>query len=69
MTALHDVTRINNVKAKWIKQQHSKYSLCGDREETINEMIRKYSNLAHKERKTWHDWVMKEIHRELCKKL
>ena len=59
----------NIVKAKIDKtQQNSKYQLCGDRVEKINHIINKCSKLVQKEYKTWHDWVGKVIHWELCKK-
>ena len=35
---------------------------------TINHIIRECSKLAQKEYKTRHDWVVKVIHWELCKK-
>ena len=43
--------------------------LCGDRDETINNIISKFSKLASKKYKTRHEWVGKVIHWELCKKL
>ena len=42
-------------------------SLCGDRDETINHIIRECSKLGEKY-KTRHHCVGKVIHRELCKK-
>ena len=61
--------RINHIKAKIDKtQQNRKYSLWGDRDETINQMISECSKLAQKEDKTTHDWVGKVIHWEMCKK-
>ena len=36
-------------------QQNSKCRLCGDRDETVNHIINKYSKLAQKE----YDWVGK----------
>ena len=50
-------------------QQNSSCRLCGDRDETINHIISECSKLAQKEYKTWHDWVGKVIHWEVCKKL
>ena len=44
------------------------YSLCGDRNETINLIISKCSQLVQKEVRSRHDWVAKVIHWELCKK-
>ena len=49
-------------------QQNTKYCLCGDREETINHIIREYSKFAQKEYMTRHNWVGKMIHLEMCKK-
>ena len=48
--------------------QNSKCRLGGDRDETIIHIISECSKLAQKEYKNRHDWVCKEIHRELCKK-
>ena len=42
--------------------------LCGDRDETINYIIRECSKLAQKEIKNRHDLVDKVIHWELCQK-
>ena len=39
------------------------------RDKTIDHIINKCSKLTQKEYKTRHDWVNKEIHWELCKKL
>ena len=52
-----------------MRQQNSRYRLCGDRDEMINHILSKCSKLAQKEYKTRHDWVGKVIHWELCKKL
>ena len=49
-------------------QQNSKCRLCGDRDETINHIIRKCSKLAQKGYKARHDCVGKMIHREMYKK-
>ena len=48
--------------------QNSRYSLCVDRDETINHMISECSKLTQKEYNTRYGWVDKVIHRELCKK-
>ena len=45
-----------------------KCRLCGDRDETINHIISECSKFAQKEHKTWHDWVGKVIHWEMCRK-
>ena len=42
--------------------------LCGDRDETINNIISECSKLAQKEYKARHDWVGKVVHWEMCKK-
>ena len=61
--------RTNHIKVRIDKtQQNSKYRLCGDRDETINNIICECSKLAQKEYKTRHDWVGKVIHWEMCKK-
>ena len=49
-------------------QQNSRCRLCGNRDETINHIIRKCIKFAQKEYKTKQDWVGKGIHWELCKK-
>ena len=49
-------------------QQNSKCRLCGDRDETINNIISECIKLAQKEYKTRHEWVSKVIHWEICKK-
>ena len=58
----------NAVRTK-TRQQNSRYRLCGDRDETINHIKSECSKRALKEYKTTHDWVVKVIKRELCKKL
>ena len=53
-------------KAKMNKtQQNGKCRWCGERDETINNTISRYSKL---EQKDGHDWMGKVIHWELCKK-
>ena len=55
--------KINYVKAKIDQaQQNSNCRLCCDRDENINYMISKCSNLVQRENKTRHDWVGKGIH-------
>ena len=62
--------RNNYIKARTDKiQQNIKCRLCGDRDETINQIISERSKLAQKEYKTRHDWLDQVIHWELCKKL
>ena len=61
--------RTNHIKARIYKtQQNSECRLCGDRDETINQIISECSKLAQKEYKARHDWVSKVIHWEMCKK-
>ena len=65
----NDAIRTNHIKTRIDKtHQNSKCGLCGDRDESINNIISEYSKLAQKEYKTRHDWVGKMIHREMCKK-
>ena len=55
--------RTNHIKARIDKtQQNSKCRLCGDSDETINNIISKCSKLAQKEYKSRHDWVGKVIY-------
>ena len=65
-----NATRTNHIKTRIDKTQHnSRCRLCGDRDETINHIISKCRKLAQKGYKTRHDWVVKVIHWEQCKKL
>ena len=62
--------RTNYIKAEIDNmQQNWKYRLCGDRDETINQIIRKCSKLVQNEYKTKHDWVGKVIHWESRKRI
>ena len=62
--------RTTYVKAKTDDaQENSKYMLCGDRGETINQIISECSKLAQREYMTRHIWVCNGIHLELSKKL
>ena len=68
MAAQNSAIRTNHIKARIDKtQQNSKCRLCGDRDETINNIINECSKLAQKEYKTRHDWVGKVIHWEMSK--
>ena len=49
-------------------QQNRKCRRSGDRDETINHIIRECCKLAQKEYKVRHDWVGKVIHWEMGKK-
>ena len=69
IASLNTAIRTNCIKARIDKtQQNGRCRLCGDRDETVNNIINECSKLAQKEYKTWHDWVGKVIHWELCKK-
>ena len=60
----------NYNKAKIDKtQQNSKCMFCGDRDEIINDIISKCSELAQNKYKTRHNWVKRVFYWELCKKL
>ena len=67
--AQDNAIRTNLIKARIDKtQQNSKCRLCGDRDEKINHIISECSKLAQKEYKARHDWVVKVIHWEMCRK-
>ena len=69
IAAQDNAIRTNHIKARIDKtQQNSQYRLCGDRDETINHIVSKCSNLAQKEYKARHDCVGKVIHWEMCRK-
>ena len=69
MAAQNSAVRTNYIKARIDKtQQNSKCRLCSDRDEVINHIISEGSKLAQKEYKARHDWVVKVIHWEMCKK-
>ena len=69
IAAQDNAVRTNHIKARIDKTQpDSKCSLCGNRDETINPIISEFCKLAQKEYKTRHDWVVKVIHWEMCKK-
>ena len=70
IVAQNNTIRTIYIKARIEKmQQNSKCRLCGEREETINHILSKCCKLAQNKYKTWHDWLNKVIHLELCKKL
>ena len=70
IAAQNNTIRTNHIKARIDKMQHnSKCRLCGDRDKTLNHIISECSKLAQKEYKTTYDWVDKEIHWEMCKKI
>ena len=69
IAAQDNAIRTNHIKARIDKtQQNSKCRLCGDRDETINHKISECNKLAQKEYKVRHDWVIKVIHWEMCRK-
>ena len=52
----------DDIKTKIDNMQHnSKCKLCGDRDDTVNQMLSECSKLEHKEYKTRHDWVGRVI--------
>ena len=70
IAAQNNAIRTNHIKATIDKtQQNSKCRLHGDRDEMVNHIISKCNKLALKEYKTRHDWVVKVIHWDMCKKL
>ena len=70
IAAQNNTIRINQIKARIDKtQQKSRCNLCGDRDETINNIIGECSKLAQKKYKTRHDRMGKVIHGLMCKKL
>ena len=70
ITAQNNALKTNYVKVKIDNtSQNIKCRLCGDRDETVNHIIKECSKLAQKEFKTRHNWVGKAIHREQCKRL
>ena len=69
IAAQNNAIRTYHIKARIEKtQQNCKCRLSGDRDETINPIIKKCSKLAQKESKTRHDWVGKVIHWDMSKK-
>ena len=69
MAAQNSAIRTNHIKTRIDKtQQNSKCRLCGDRDETINDIISECSKLPQKVYKARHDWLGKVIHWEMCKK-
>ena len=70
MSAQNNAIRTNHIKARIDKTKHNnKCRLCGNNDEMINYFISECSDLAQKKYKTRHEWVGKEIHSELCKKI
>ena len=69
IAAQDNAVRTNHIKARIDKtKKYSKFSLCGDWDETINHIISECSKLAQREYKARHDWVSKMIHWEMWKK-
>ena len=70
IAAQNNAIRTLYIKANIDKtQQYSKCRLCGDRDETVNHVLKECSKLAQRKYKTRHNWVGKVIHWEVCKKL
>ena len=68
IVAKNNVLRTNHIKAIVDKrQENSKFTLCNNRDETIDLIISKGSKLSHKEYKTRHDWFGKVIHWKMWK--
>ena len=60
MAAQNSAIKTNHIEARIDKtQQNSICRLCGDRDETINQIISECSKLAQREYKARHDWVVK----------
>ena len=69
IAAQDNAIRTNHIESRIDKtQQNSKCRLCGDRDQTINQIISECSKFAQKEYKAKHDWVDKVIHWEMCEK-
>ena len=69
MVAQNRAITTNHMKARIDKtEKNRKCKLCGDRDETINHIIRECSKLAQKEYKAKHERVGKVIHLEMCNK-
>ena len=68
ITAQNNAIRTNHIKASIDKtQQNNRCRLYGDRDKTVNHIIRAYSKLAQKAYKARQDWVGRMIHWEMCK--
>ena len=58
ITSQNNAIRTNHIKVRIDKtQQNSRCRLCGDRDETINQIKSECSKLAEKEYKIRHDWI------------
>ena len=69
IAAKNNAIRTKQIKVRIDKtQQNSKCRLCGNWDETINQIISEYNKLAQKEYKSRYDWVDKVIHWKMCKK-
>ena len=70
IAAQHSAIKSNYVKVKInYMQQNRKCTLCRERDEMINYLVSKSSKLSQKEYKSRHDWAVKVIYWELCKRL
>ena len=62
IAAQNNAIRTNHIKTRIDKtQQNSKCRLCGDREETTNQIISECRKLAQKEYETRYDWMGRVI--------
>ena len=52
-----------------MRLQNRECRFCGEKDKMINHIVSECIKLAQKEYKTRHNWVVKVIQRELCKKL
>ena len=70
MAAQEQAIRTNAIKAKIDKTQaKSKCRLCGKADETVRPIVCECPMLAQKEYKRRHDWVGRNTHWEVCKKI
>ena len=68
-TAQNNAIRINHIKRRIDRtQQKSKCRLYCERDETIDQVISEWSQIAQNEYKTRHERAGKVIHLELCEK-
>ena len=68
--AKNNAKQANYINAKIdYMQVKSKCRFCGDRDETMNQIINERKKLAQKEYKSRYDWVGKVVHWESCKRL
>ena len=69
IAAWNNASRSNYIKARIDKTQRNRCGLCGDRDETINDIIRSQcSKIELIEYRSQHTWAGKGIYWELWKK-